>query len=86
MLNLVARGNAGEVRAAHARHFAELEADIMALWDSPRQREAYTWFIAELANLRIAFRWATDQGDLDIAAPIATYRHGSVFWSRIMSR
>ena len=23
----------------------------MALWDSPRQREAYDWFTAELANL-----------------------------------
>ena len=33
----------------------------------------YTWFITELANLRTAFRWATDQGDLDVAAPIATY-------------
>jgi tetratricopeptide (TPR) repeat protein len=26
----------------------------------------------ELANLRTAFRWAADQGDLDLAAPIAT--------------
>ncbi len=45
----------------------------MALWDSPRQREAYDWFTAELANLRTAFRWAADQGDLDVAATIATY-------------
>ena len=45
----------------------------MALWDSPRQREAYDWFALELANLRTAFRWAADQDDLDVAAPIATY-------------
>ena len=45
----------------------------MALWDSPRQREAYTWFTAELANLRTAFRWAADNDDLDAAATIATY-------------
>jgi tetratricopeptide (TPR) repeat protein len=45
----------------------------MALWDGPRQREAYTWFSVELANLRTAFRWAADHGDLDVAAPIATY-------------
>ena len=70
---LVARGEASEVRAAHARHFAGREADIMALWDGPRQREAYDWFGAELANLRTAFRWAADQGDLDVAAAIATY-------------
>ena len=45
----------------------------MALWDSPRQLEAYGWFPVELANLRTAFRWAADHGDLDVAAPIATY-------------
>ena len=39
----------------------------------PRQHETYTWFIAEFANLRTAFRWATDQGDLDVAATMATY-------------
>jgi len=70
---LVARGEASEIRAAHSRHFAGREADIMALWDSPRQREAYDWFTIELANLRTAFRWAADQGDLDVAATIATY-------------
>ena len=38
---LVAGGEATEVRTAHARYFAGRETDIMALWDSPRQREAY---------------------------------------------
>ena len=70
---LVARGEATEVRTAHARYFAGRETDILALWDSPRQREAYTWFTTELANLRTAFRWAADHGDLDTAATIATY-------------
>jgi tetratricopeptide (TPR) repeat protein len=70
---LVARGEAAEIRAAHSRYFAGREADIMALWDSPRQREAYAWFTVELANLRTAFRWAADHGDLDVAATIATY-------------
>jgi hypothetical protein len=70
---LAALGQADEVRAAHARHFAGREADIMALWDSPRQRDAHDWFTIELANLRTAFRWAADHGDLDVAATIATY-------------
>jgi predicted ATPase len=70
---LVSSGASTDVRTAHARHFAGREADILALWDSPRQREAYDWFAIELANLRTAFRWAADQGDLDVAAPIATY-------------
>ena len=69
---LVAGGAATEVRTAHARHFAGRETDILALWDSPRQREAYTWGTVELANLRTAFRWAADHDDLDTAATIAT--------------
>src|ERR1700744_2409749 len=70
---LVAGGEASEIRAAYSRYFAGREADVMALWDSPRQREAYDWFAAELANLRTAVRWAAEQSDLDIAATIATY-------------
>src|SRR6202035_2308250 len=70
---LVAGGEASEVRAAHSRYFARREADIMPLWDSPRQREAYDWFTVEFANLRTAFRWAADHGDLDVAATIASY-------------
>jgi predicted ATPase len=70
---LAASGAAIEARTAHARHFAGREADVLALWDSPRQREAYTWFTAELANLRAAFRWAADQGDLDHAAALTSY-------------
>jgi predicted ATPase/class 3 adenylate cyclase len=70
---LVASGEATEIRAAHSRYFAGREADIMAVWDSPRQREAYDWFTLEVANLRTAFRWAADHGDLDAAAAIATY-------------
>jgi hypothetical protein len=70
---LVARGEASEIRAAHSRYFAGREADLLALWDSPRQHEVYDWFTVELANLRIAFRWAADHGNLDAAATIATY-------------
>jgi predicted ATPase/class 3 adenylate cyclase len=68
---LITRGVAEEVRAAHARCFAGREADTLALWDSPQQRESYNWFNRELANLRTAFRWAADHEDLDTAAPIA---------------
>ena len=70
---LVASGEATEVRTAHVRYFAGRETDILALWDSARQREAYDWFTAELANLRTAFRGAADHDDLDVAATIATY-------------
>jgi predicted ATPase len=68
---LVASGEADELRAAHARYFAGREADVLATWNSPRQREAYVWFTVELANLRAAFRWAADHDDLDSAAAVA---------------
>ena len=70
---LAARGDAAEARDAHARHFADREAEVLSLWDSPRQREAYDWFSLELANLRSAFRWAADHDNLDVGAVIATY-------------
>ncbi|OBI83559.1 cyclase, partial [Mycobacterium sp. E740] len=70
---LAASGAAEQVRSAHARYFAGREADVMTLWDGPRQREAYTWVATELANLRTAFRWAAAKNDLDTAATIATF-------------
>jgi predicted ATPase/class 3 adenylate cyclase len=68
---LAARGEASEARTAHARYFAKRVVDVQTLWESPRQRESYDWFVTELANLRNAFRWSADQDDLDAAAAIA---------------
>ncbi len=68
---LAADGQAVNVRTAHARYLAERERAIMVLWDSPRQREALQWFTVEFPNLRTAFRWAADSGDLDVAVDIA---------------
>jgi predicted ATPase/class 3 adenylate cyclase len=68
---LMASGGADAARSAYARYFGALESDVLALWNSPKQREAYAWLSVELANLRAAFRWATDHHDLDTAAAIA---------------
>jgi len=70
---LASRGDVARARDAHARHFAGREAAILELWNSPRQREAYVWYMTELGNLRSAFRWAADTGDLDTAATIVTF-------------
>ena len=70
---LVQTGGADDARNAHARYFAGRESDVLALWDSPREREAYEWFTLELPNLRAAFRWAADTADLDTAGAIAFY-------------
>jgi predicted ATPase/class 3 adenylate cyclase len=78
---LVASGGADEARTAHATYFAGRERDVLALWDSPRQRETYEWFATEFANLRAAFRWAFDREDLDGAAAIAFYSTFFGTWS-----
>ena len=77
---LVASGAAGTARSAHARYFADRETDVLAMWDGARQRQAYEWFNLELPNLRSAFRWAADSGDLDSAAAIAVYAALLGFW------
>jgi predicted ATPase len=74
-------GAADAVRSAHARYFGGREADVLALWDGPHQREVYDWFTAELANLRAAFRWAADRDDLDTAAAIAFYATFLGIWT-----
>jgi tetratricopeptide (TPR) repeat protein len=73
-------GETDEARTAHARYFAGREVDVLALWDSPRQREAYAWFTVELPNLRAAFRWAADHDDLDTGAAIAFYAAFVGYW------
>jgi predicted ATPase len=70
---LVNSGEADRTRDAHAHYFAAREDDVLALWDSPRQRETYDWLARELSNLRAAFRWAVDRDDLDTGATIAFY-------------
>ena len=70
---LVQSGGADDARSTHARYFAGREPDAMALWDGPKQREAYEWLTIELANLRGAFRWAADHDDLDTAVAVANF-------------
>ena len=77
---LVTAGDADDTRNTHTRYFADRETDIFTLWDSPRQREAYLWVTAEMPNLRAAFRWAADHGDLNTAAAIAHYTAFVGFW------
>jgi tetratricopeptide (TPR) repeat protein len=70
---LIASGLAEDARRRHAAFFASQQDPVLILWDGPRQRQAYEWLGAELANLRAAFRWAADRGDLDTATTIAVF-------------
>jgi predicted ATPase len=87
---LVASDLAEEASRRHAAFYAGQQDSVLARWDGPHQREAYGWLGAELANLRAAFRWAADHGDLDTAATIAVFcsflglpcqRHEPFSWS-----
>jgi len=62
------------------------EADIMSLWDSPRQPEAYNWFTSELANLRHGVPVGRRSSDLDTSAAIVVFAAFVGFWSKTMSR
>ncbi|HTY26609.1 MAG TPA: adenylate/guanylate cyclase domain-containing protein [Mycobacterium sp.] len=77
---LVLEGAAEQARDTHADYFAGLEDAFLALWDSPRQAEAYTWLAVELANFRAAFRWTVLRGDVDRAARIAVFTNLVGFW------
>ncbi len=89
---LAQNGASDEARHAHAKYFAEREADVLSLWDGPRQRDAYDWLNIEFANLRAAFRWSADSDDLDTAGAIATYaaflgnRHRTIRANRLGGR
>ncbi len=84
---LVQNGESSDARNAHAKYFAGREADMLALWDSPRQREAYEWLARELPNLRMSFRWSAESGDMDTSATIAFYAGlvgiGSGLWEPV---
>lgn len=70
---LAASGAGRDVRARHARFFADAAVDHFAIWDGPRQRLALDWVDAEFANLRAAFRWAVSSGDVATAAAVSAH-------------
>ena len=62
-----------QVRNRHAQYFADQVSAYFEVWDGPEQRDALDWFDVELANLRLAFRWATDTDDLATATTLAAH-------------
>jgi predicted ATPase len=70
---LAAGGHIDAVRGRHARYYAEQAVANWDIWDGPRQSVALDWVEAEYSNLRTAFRWAADHGDLDTAVAVAAH-------------
>ena len=60
------------LRYRHAQCFADGSDANFATWRSAQQGLAYEWLDRELANLRIAFRWARNAGEIDFAVRIAS--------------
>ena len=69
---LVDSREAAATRRTQARFMAD-DSDLQfAVWRSPRQHEAHDWLDREMGNLRVAFRWAMQHADVDVAARIAS--------------
>jgi predicted ATPase len=69
---LKAMGESEAARNRHSQYFAADSRTNFELWRSPRQIEAYRWLVRELGNLRAAFRWAVDRGDVETAGDLAS--------------
>ncbi|MDB4224085.1 adenylate/guanylate cyclase domain-containing protein [Granulosicoccus sp.] len=60
------------VRLAHANFYADQSDDNFKLWRSSNQIQAHNWLDLEINNLRVAFRWANVNKEIDPAARIAS--------------
>jgi predicted ATPase len=69
---LKAMGESEAARNRHAQYFAADSRGNFELWRSPRQIEAYRWLDREMGNLRAAFRWAVERGDIEAAGNLAS--------------
>jgi predicted ATPase/DNA-binding winged helix-turn-helix (wHTH) protein len=67
-----AMGESEVIRARHAQFFAEDSDRQFKIWRSPSQLAAHEWLDREMGNLRAAFRWASGQKDIGVAAQIAS--------------
>lgn len=70
---LATAGRVLEIRDRHARFYGEQTMCRWESWDGPNQRAELDWVDTEFANLRTAFRWADERGDLATATTIAAH-------------
>ena len=62
-----------ELHDRHAAHFASEAATRWERWNGPGWRQQVDWVHAELADLRSAFRWSHDRGQLVVATDVAAH-------------
>jgi len=70
---LTETGGLEGMRDRHAAHFASTAAARWERWNGPGWRDAVDWVNAELGNLRTAFQWSKQRGDMKVATDIAAH-------------
>ena len=61
------------LRDRHAAHFGEEASARYGHWNGPGWRDAVDWVEIELDNLRSAFRWSVERGQLEVATDVAAH-------------
>jgi predicted ATPase/DNA-binding CsgD family transcriptional regulator len=61
------------LRDRHAAHFATEAALRWERWNGPGWHDEVGWVRAELANLRSAFRWSVERGEVAVATDVAAH-------------
>jgi len=70
---LAVDGDGETLRDRHAALFGRTTAARWERWNGPGWRPASDWVETELSNLRVAFRWSLERGDLDVATDVAAH-------------
>ncbi len=60
-------------RDRHAAHFASEAALRWERWNGPAWHDEVDWVRVELANLRSAFRWSVERGQVVVATDVAAH-------------
>jgi predicted ATPase/class 3 adenylate cyclase/DNA-binding CsgD family transcriptional regulator len=70
---LTETGGLKGMRDRHAGHFAGAAAARWERWNGPGWRDCVDWVDVELGNLRTAFRWSRQRGDMQVATDIVAH-------------
>ena len=66
-------GGLDRMRDRHAAHFGQGASLRYQHWNGPGWRGAVDWVEIELDNLRTAFRWSMQRGELEVATDVAAH-------------
>ena len=61
------------MRDRHAAYFASAAAARWERWNGPGWRDSVDWVDVELGNLRTAFQWSRQRGDMKVAVDIVAH-------------